>query len=768
MTAVVEAGLVELFAAARPPQSGVALACVGSLARREVGPRSDLDLVLLHDGRLSRAAGGLDALSERLWYPLWDARVKMDHAVRTPAECTAVAGQELSAGIGLLDLRLVAGDADLVAGARTALLGAWRTNARRRVPELVESLEERWAGAGDAAYLLEPDLKEARGGSRDMTMLRALAATWLTDRPHAAVEAPYERLLDVRDALHLSSGRTLDRLLAGEVDEVARLLGHEDPDDLRREVSLAARRVAHAVDLTVRAARQAAPVRRVLSFARRERGPEYRSVGHGLIVSGPPGHQEVGLTRGDVADDPLAGLRAGALAATEGLTLAPVTAENLGARVSPLPDPWPEAAREALLSMLATGPALLPVWEALDLAGAVTCWVPEWDGIRARPQHNPLHRHTVDRHSVQTVVEAHRHLTQVERPDLLLLAALLHDIGKLPGAGPAHPAVGAPIARQVVDRIGLTAPDADLVARLVREHLTLAELATRRDHADPRTQDALIDAVDGRSDVLTLLRVLTAADARAAGPAAWSPWRASLINGLADHVEAMLADGRPSGRPDPESLVDIGLARSVALDDRPRVRVQARPGGVELLVAAPDRLGLFSDTAGLLAAHGVAVRAAVLHTVQPDEGHGVAVNTWRVDKERVVDVPDAAFLVQQLERLATGDRRALDPVRRRESRARPEPAQVHVESVGDASESASVLEVRTGDRAGLLWALGASLSAAGLSIRSAHVSTLAGQAIDTFYVTEPDGRRPSPERDRTALAALAAAARAETDTASAP
>jgi len=759
MTGVVEQGLAALFASVSAPASGVALACVGSLARRELGPRSDLDLVLLHDGRLARAAGGIDALSERLWYPLWDARVKMDHSVRTPAECGAVAGRELSAGVGLLDLRLVAGDADLVSGARTALLGAWRTNARRRLPELLDALEDRWSSAGDAAFLLEPDLKEARGGFRDMTMLRALAATWLTDRPHAGVEAPYGRLLDVRDALHLAAGRPLDRLLAGEVDAVARTLGHDDPDDLRREVSLNARRVAHAVDLTVRAARQAAPVRRVLGFGRRERGPEYRTVGHGLIVSGGAGVQEVGLLRADAADDPLVGLRAGALAAREGLTLAPVTAANIGARVSPLPDPWPEPAREALVEMLAAGPALLPVWEALDLAGAITCWLPEWAPIRSRPQHNPLHRHTVDRHSVQTVVEAHRHLTEVERPDLLLLAALLHDIGKLPGAGPAHPAVGAPIARAAADRIGLAPADVDLVELLVREHLTLAELATRRDHADPRTQDALVAAVGGRSDVLGLLRALTAADARAAGPAAWSPWRASLINGLADHVEGMLVDG-PAARPDLAALVDVGLARSVALDERPRVRVAPRPGGVELLVAAPDRLGLFSDTAGLLAAAGVQVRAAVLHTIDLPGG-AVAVNTWRLDAERVADVPDAAFLVQQLERLATGDRRALETVRRRESRARPEPAQVHVEAVGDASESASVLEVRTGDRPGLLWSLGASLSAAGLSIRSAHVSTLAGQAIDTFYVTEPGGGRPRPERDREALDALARAARAE-------
>ncbi|RYZ31822.1 MAG: protein-PII uridylyltransferase, partial [Propionibacteriaceae bacterium] len=99
MTACVEEALVGLWGSVDPPPAGVALACVGSLARRELGPRSDLDLVLLHDGRQGRDGGGIDGLSERLWYPLWDARVKMDHSVRTPAECTAVAAREVSAGV---------------------------------------------------------------------------------------------------------------------------------------------------------------------------------------------------------------------------------------------------------------------------------------------------------------------------------------------------------------------------------------------------------------------------------------------------------------------------------------------------------------------------------------------------------------------------------------------------------------------------------------------------------------------------------------------
>jgi [protein-PII] uridylyltransferase len=738
--------LTELYAATSPPDAGVALAAVGSLARHELGPRSDIDLVLLHDGRNRQA---VDALANRLWYPLWDARIRLDHSVRTPAECAEVAGRELSAGVGLLDLRMIAGDAGLVSGARSALLDAWRGSARRRLPELLDAQSERWQLFGDAAYLLEPDLKEARGGLRDIVALRALAATWLTDLPHGEVREPYDRLLDVRDALHLSAGRASERLALSEVDAVAQRLGYDEPDDLRRDVSLAARRIGHAIDLTARAARGAVPEPRVLRFVKRERRPEYSVADHGLIIH----NGEVALGRQASATDPLIGLRAGALAAQRGLVLSPVTATNLGAHAPPLPTPWPSAAREALLEMLSNGTNLLPVWEALDLAGCITRWIPSWAAIRARPQHNPIHRFTVDRHSVQTVVEVQRHLTRVDRPDILLLTALFHDIGKIPGAAASHAAVGGPIAREAVEAIGLPAGDAELVERLVRSHLTLALLATKRDHADPRTQSGLVEAVDGRTDLLALLRYLTEADARAAGPAAWTPWRAELINGLADRVEGLLIDA--DTRIDVTTLVDVGLARSVRLDGKPRVRVEPQLGGVQLVIAARDRLGLFGDTAGLLASHGVSVRSAVLHTLQK-----VAVNTWRLDKAKVSDLPDPAFLAKELERLEAGDQTMLGAVQRREARVRSGASlsAPYVQLIPDASETAAVIEVRTADRAGLLYALGSALAAQRFSIRSAHISTLAGQAIDTFYVIEVDGSRPDAQRSRTVVTTLLAAA----------
>ncbi len=443
--------------------SGVALAAVGSLARGDAGPVSDLDLVLVHDGRALPAAE-VSGLADRLWYPVWDAQLRLDHSVRTPGQCRDVAAADLSAGVGLLDLRIVCGDADLVAATRARLLEDWRGAARRRMPELLDVLAERAERHGDAAYLLEPDLKESRGGLRDVTVLRALAATWLADWPHGPVDAAYARLLDVRDALHTVTGRPGDKLFLAEQDAVAGLVRVDDADALLTRVSDAARTVAYAVDTTVRRARQAVPARRLRRGPRR---PQLRPLGHGLVehdgevVLGPGVHP---------ADDPVLPLRAAATAAHHGLPLSPVTVRNLAENCPDLPVPWPATAREALLELLASGPAQVGVWEACDQAGLVVEWLPEWAGVRSRPQRNAVHRHTVDRHQIQAVVEAERFLRDVERADLLLLAALWHDIGKLPDTAD-HSAAGAPLARRLAERIGLSRNDSDVIELLVRQHL---------------------------------------------------------------------------------------------------------------------------------------------------------------------------------------------------------------------------------------------------------------------------------------------------------
>src|SRR4051812_37954363 len=255
--------LADLFGDHGP---GVSLVAVGALGRRDPAPGSDLDLVLVHDGRPDIAA-----LADKLWYPIWDTGVGLDHSVRTVDEAVAVARGDLKAALGLLDARHLAGDAGLSADLISATRAVWRQGAASRLPELRAFVEERTRTAGEVAFLLEPDLKEARGGLRDVHALHALAVAQVADPPSGQTVAAHQVLLDVRGELHrrtVGSGRrTVDRLLMQEQDAIAEVLGYTDADRLMAAVSGAARTIAFASDVTWRRVSTAAPRRRL--FGRR-------------------------------------------------------------------------------------------------------------------------------------------------------------------------------------------------------------------------------------------------------------------------------------------------------------------------------------------------------------------------------------------------------------------------------------------------------------------------------------------------------------------
>ncbi|MGL5929652.1 MAG: ACT domain-containing protein, partial [Dermatophilaceae bacterium] len=383
----------------------------------------------------------------------------------------------------------------------------------------------------------------------------------------------------------------------------------------------------------------------------------------------------------------------------------------------------------------------------------VDTWLPEWSAVRSRPQRSAVHRHTVDRHLVETVVRAAGLVRRVSRPDLLLVAALLHDIGKVRGAHD-HSSVGAETTRSVATRWGYGERDVGVLVTLVREHLTLIGLATRRDHQDPRTVEAAVAAVDGDRDVFELLLALTEADASAAGPLAWTDWRATLLDQLAQAVRHRLdaapeEDGAPTPAPDDVAgrVLDPELAAAVR-DGRPQVQVISSGGSHRLDITDLDRVGLFADTAGLLAAEGHTVRTAILRTVD-----GLAANEWHVESPSGA-VPDPIRIARGLARLGRDDRGPLLTLdRRRAHLPRPSgrselgtPGQARALVVPGAGSDATVLEVRAEDRPGLLHELGATLARAGVSVRSAHIATYAGQTLDTFYLTGADARALSPAR----------------------
>jgi [protein-PII] uridylyltransferase len=731
-TAQVDRWLADLLGA----EPSVALVAVGGYGRRELLPRSDLDVVLLHDGR-----EGIAGIADRIWYPVWDSGAELDHAVRTVPQARRVARTDLKVALGLLSARHVAGDPDLTERLRAGALEDWRAAAPARLAELHAAHDERTRLFGELAFLLEPDLKEARGGLRDVHAIQAVAAAWVAPAPGPKVRAAYEQILDARHALHEVTGRRLDRLVLEEQDEVARAIGLLDGDVLLRMLAGAARTVAYAVDHTFR------QTDRLRTRRLRRRPADRRPLADAVVEQ----DGEVVLARAaDPAADPVLVLRAAAAAAQARLPLAPRTLDRL-TECPPLPVPWPAPARDALLALLGAGPAAVSVWEALDTEGLITSLIPDWERVRNRPQRNPLHKYTVDRHLVEAAGHAAALTREVARPDLLLLAALLHDIGK--GWPGDHSVTGEVVARDVGRRMGLPEPDVELVATAVRHHLLLPVVATRRDLDDPVTVKQVAALVPSRT-LLELLHALAIADGLATGPAAWNDWKARLVADLVRRVAAVLA-GEPMPEPAPLSPDQLALAA----DGGPAATVR----GSEVTVVAPDRPGLLWRAAGVLASHRLAVRSANATSVpNPASLPGTAVTVFDVEPE-FGEPPDPTLVAGDLRRMLLGRLDVEDRLERRARSVPPRGAGIpapRVTVVDGASETATVVEVRAHDAPGLLWRVGRALGECGLDVRAARVETLGAEVVDVFYVTDEDGA-PLTDTGRrrvtvqTVLAALA-------------
>jgi len=718
-----------------PSPDGVALVAVGGLGRGEQAPYSDLDLVLLHDGKVD----GLGALADAIWYPIWDSKIGLDHSVRTPDEAVAVAKNDLKAMLGLLDIRHVVGDAGLTARVRERIIEAWRAGAEKRIAELRELSEERWTSSGEGAFLLGPNLKDSRGCLRDGQTLHALAVAQLVDYP-TTVREVYPVLLDARGELHRRTGRSQDVLHLQEHDGVASDLGllcadgTPDRDRMLRSVHEAARTISHALDAALRrieATTAARPSRwRIFGSAP---APGTRT---GLAKDVVAQDGEVVLARdADPWSDPALLLRAARAAADNNLPLSPFALERFATESAPMPEPWPLAVRDEFVALLGTGHAGVPVLEALDLAGLMTRLIPEWDAVRFKAQYNPVHRFTVDRHLLETAAEAARRTREVSRPDLLLVGALLHDIGK--GYPPGdHSVVGARIAAVIARRMGYGPQEVATITALARHHLLLPDTATRRDLEDPMTITTVADAVGGSNELMDLLHALTIADAAATGPLAWSDWKAGLIIDLVRRTRAVLSGDE--------------LPQLTPLDDERRALAEARElavviRGDEVVVAAPDRVGVLYRTAGVLALHSLDVRAASIRTHD-----GMAVNSFVVEP-RFGRLPDPAIVRTDLAQALDGDLSLADRLRDKEKAYAPhrevERLPPTVLWFDQAATDATVLEFRGDDSIGLLCRVTAALERCGLDVRSARVSSLGGAVVDAFYVTTRDGKLvPVPDR----------------------
>jgi [protein-PII] uridylyltransferase len=820
----VDGALRQLYGSLDPAtQRGVALVAVGGYGRRELCPASDVDLLVLHAG-LERDA--LEQLVRTVIYPLWDVGLTVGYAVRTRREAIA-ATDELEATTALLDARLLVGDAGLAAQVRSEVLRRLVRRPQRLLEQLLHADDERHAQARTPTETLEPDLKLGAGGLRDIQSLRwASAALVGTPGLEPLVPAGFlgapdlprlrraeQGLLEARVALHLvraerdgradapARQRTKDDTVRFELHEdVARRLGHADggPNDLAphrllRGLALDARTIDHAHR------RAWTLIRADLARGRRRRTrPPEQQVGGFELVDGvlriPDGRD---LTSPDLP------VRLLEVLAGTGAILERRSAGRLRAAAATAveEDAWRFGASEggALLRVLWAGQQALPAVAELDDTGVLTALMPEWEPTRGRTQRNPYHRFTLDRHGWNAAAElaelvrreawAAETLERVTDRDALMLAAVLHDVGKV--AGEPHAETGVAPAKRLAQRLGASEGTVEEVGRLVRLHLLLPDTARRRDLADTALAVEVAEQAGGPS-TLAALHLLAVADGRATGPTAWNDWVASLVSTLVRKVATVLDERSPdtladgaaaTARAAQELAEELGatgdavrehLARmssryaaavtpravvrhtlmAATLPEIGELRTRVTPGeqepdGVdgidELDVVALDAPGWFAKVAGVLALHGGSILAADAFA----RTDGIAVDTFRVQRPAGATGSWWARVEGDLVDAAVGRLAVRARVARKARDEAPRPGRMPevptaVTFSADPSGRSTVIEVRTGDRLGVLYAITSAIAELELDIVVARVQTVGHEVTDVFYLRD---RRDGPLDD---------------------
>ncbi len=590
-------------------------------------------------------------------------------------------------------------------------------------------VDDRHVEAGDVAFLLEPDIKEGRGGLRDLDSLRwaetmqpGFAADLLDGLDDAA-----ELLGRARVELHRSTGRTSNRLTLDEQDVVARALGIDSGQQLMKEISQVARRVAWNSDEAWRRWRRA---ERDSAAPRRDRDQlvtDDIQIRHGalaLTITAKP------------AQRPELLLELAVHAATRSLPIDRSTLRRLALERPSLDDAWDERTRQLLAELFLAGPVALSVVEDLDHFDLITLILPEWEAVRSLPQRNVLHTFTVDRHLCETAVKAAALADRVHRPDLLVIGSLLHDIGKgFPGD---HTETGMEVIHRIAGRMGYSDADTAVLVDLCRHHLLLSDVAVRRNLSDEGTIRSVAAAVDS-PEFLHLLAAMSEADSIATGPAVWGSWKKGLLAELVYRTEALLNDGTLGDDP-PE----FPSAEIVDLMGRHHRHIEV--DGSRITVVERNQPGVFAAIAGVLVMQGLDVIEAASATAGDMSANTFMVTSGgdhHIDWEPVTPLLDRA-LDGRLALAARVARRA-EQLQRYQRRLSATPPVTSVTLDNHLSAVATVVDVHAPDSAGLLYRVARAFADLRLDIGKATVQTLGPQAVDSFYVTDAHGRKLDEE-----------------------
>jgi [protein-PII] uridylyltransferase len=783
------------------------LVALGGYGRGELHPLSDLDLMLIYDGEMGPY---VQRATQGLLYALWDLGLQVGHAVRSLPDCLAMARTDFPSRTSMQQARFLVGDRRLFNRFRKVLAeNVYQKDFAQFLETTLTERDQRYRKFGGSPYMGEPNVKESAGGLRDIHTAMWLASTkfgtrtlreladkrLINAREQKAADEALTFLWRVRNELHFLSGHKNDVLSRDIQPQIAKNFGYT-ADELSLGVEKFMRdyylhaRVVHRVSR-----RLIARCRETLSRrATVQRRLRQEALADGLIVI----DERLHLAQPDgraFREDPLRLLKvfwhSHQLGFELGIDVERAIEDSLDLigdafRVSP-------EARDLFLGICRNWGRAAQTFREMHELGVLGRYLPEWGALTCLVQYDVYHKFTADQHSLIAVQNLEalapgqsadsegnaQVVSELERPGLLMMGMLLHDIGK--GRGHGHVAKGIPLIEALTARLALAPEDADKVIFLVAHHLTMSHIAQRRDIDDPKTIESLAE-VCKTPERLRMLYLLTCADMRAVGPGVMTGWQAQILWDLYARTLARLAGGQRD-RPTREAVAQRVAAamrgevprttlaahlamlseRYLATTSPQRIAAHLRLldrlaeegvlatelfhhpdlGSSELVVATRDVPGLFSLIAGTLAAQGINILSAQIHT----RADGIVIDTFQVNDpfgEAVTEEARWRRTLEALRRVLRGEVSVEDLLARRRA-VHPGPEAVagppKISLDNQLSDSHTVLEVKCPDRVGLLYVITRTLSAHGLDIGSARIATEIDQAYDTFYLTDRQGRR---------------------------
>lgn len=796
----------------------LSLVAVGGYGRGELNPFSDIDIMFLHDGVLPEAS--VEDIAQKLLYFLWDMRLDVGYSVRKIADCIEMAAADGTVKTALMDARFLSGSRLLFATLHKVIFSQILPKSSDSfIKEKVADMKMRRDKYGSTVYLLEPNLKEGEGGLRDLqtaiwvarvkykfTDLRELIIKGILDDEELdAYHAALDYLWHIRNELHYFNGRKNDQLTFDAQVHLAGFLGYQDSgrvlavEDFMRDYYRHANKVEHfASSLISRCVWRDEGALKILGYFVR------RPVGDGCFVLKG---ELIVPDESIVAANPGVMMKIFELSQKHGVTLNVRVKGIIRKNLALINDKFRRSreVNQSFLNILRSTKGVADTLRLMHHLEFLNRYIPEFEQIYCKVQHDMYHTYTVDIHTLFAVEQAEKMLNgelqgimpfpcaiaaEIGKPELLLLAVLFHDIGK--GSGGGHAEKGGAMIPTISRRMGLSREGSVRMEFLVRQHLLFAHISQRRDLNDEK-MIAQFARQMGSSENLKMLYLLTVADVRAVGSDVWTTWKATLFQELFEKAFAVLDRGGFEQEASSERVTSVvNKVTDILENDFPAVQIrselksmpvrlllsnppqliaeqvrlllgleqsdilrrlthQPESGYSEYTICAHDMPGLFSRITGVMAANGINILGAQINT----SSNGKVLDILQVNSPQGDLVTDSSRwekIEQDMRKVIHGEVQVSTLVAKRKRptlmTARPAPRfATKVDIDNEVSEEYTVIDILTHDKVGLLYLITSTLAEMGLYIGVSKISTKVDQVADVFYVRDIFGHKiTAPEK----------------------